>query len=244
MTPSFELSQAHKRALQELLKQGVIEHQTKPQEYQALTQAHEALNAYLSAFDLYAKIDEVRGLVFICVQKPAIDEAVVMDADKYVASPTHAVTTESQHDEATLVLSLQDMAEAQDTLDDEWTHPLVRRQRLTLEQSLLLAILRQRFVEVEQQQGIGHEQVLADLDELKNQLFVYLPSSGSEAKDDEKIQSLLKQLAEHGVVGKVDEHQVVIRPLIAHLANPENLSRLLLQLRALNGKSVLNEGSV
>src|SRR5262245_61539934 len=30
--------------------------------------------------------------------------------------------------------------------DDDWLHPLVRRSRLTLEQSLLVAILRQQYI--------------------------------------------------------------------------------------------------
>lgn len=38
---------------------------------------------------------------------------------------------------------------------DEWSHPLVRRQRLNLEQSLLVAILRQHFVAWEQESGTG-----------------------------------------------------------------------------------------
>ncbi len=46
-------------------------------------------------------------------------------------------------------------ADAADTDADAWSHPLVRRQRLTLEQSLLLAILRQQFVAHEVEAGIG-----------------------------------------------------------------------------------------
>ena len=42
-----------------------------------------------------------------------------------------------------------------ETEGDEWSHPLVRRQRLTLEQSLMLAILRQQFLAHEQDVGIG-----------------------------------------------------------------------------------------
>ena len=34
--------------------------------------------------------------------------------------------------------------------DDDWSHPLVRRQRLTLEQSLLVALLREAFLLHEQ----------------------------------------------------------------------------------------------
>src|SRR5690554_2309039 len=46
---------------------------------------------------------------------------------------------------AFLVVSEQMFHDSNDN-DDEWTHPLVRRQRLTMEQSLLVAILRQYFI--------------------------------------------------------------------------------------------------
>ena len=46
-----------------------------------------------------------------------------------------------------------------DQEDEEWTHPLVRRQRLNLEQSLLVAILRQQFVAHEVEAGIGADDV-------------------------------------------------------------------------------------
>lgn len=54
---------------------------------------------------------------------------------------------------------------------DSWAHPLVRRQRLTLQQSLVLAILRQRFMELEQQYGIGYADTYMSLDELNKQFF-------------------------------------------------------------------------
>ena len=38
---------------------------------------------------------------------------------------------------------------------DDWTHPLMKRQRLTLEQSLLLALLRREFLQREQESGTG-----------------------------------------------------------------------------------------
>ena len=44
--------------------------------------------------------------------------------------------------------------------------------------------------------------------------------------------SLLDQLKTHGIVSEVDKkHEVVIRPLIAHLANPDSLAALLLLLK-------------
>lgn len=121
-----------------------------------------------------------------------------------------------------------------DTLEqDDWTHSLVRRQRLNLEQSLLIAILRQHFIAYEQESGTGASQALVAVDELIPQLQVYLEDLGSEARERTRIITLLDQLKGHGLVSAPDAHdRVIIRPIIAHLANPENLQALLAWLRA------------
>lgn len=115
---------------------------------------------------------------------------------------------------------------------DEWSHPLVRKQRLTLEQSLLVAILRQYFIAYEQESGTGASQSVVAIDELIPQLQIYLGDTGSEAKERNRILQLLDQLKGHGLVSSPDAHdRVTIRPMIAHLANPENLQVLLNTLR-------------
>lgn len=192
------LTAEKRKSLQELLKNGCLERRQAPGHYDGLLAALDVVQHYLSALDLVARVDEVRGLVFLSIAPGGEDDATLLDEDA-----------------------------------DEWSHPLVRRQRLTLEQSLLLAILRQRFVEMEQQQGIGHDSISADWDDVKSQFFLYIESSGSDSKDDERLHTVLRQLAEHGVVGKVAETQIPIRPLIVHIANPDNLSRLLAQLQSL-----------
>lgn len=65
---------------------------------------------------------------------------------------------------------------------DDWSHPLVRRQRLNLEQSLLIAILRQHFIAYEQESGTGASHALVAVDELIPQLQVYLGELGSEVR--------------------------------------------------------------
>ena len=128
--------------------------------------------------------------------------------------------------------------EAED--DDEWTHPLVRRQRLTLEQSLLLAILRREFLQREQEGGIGRPVQIA-VDSLLPQLEIYLGSTGSDMQERKRLAALLEHLRGHGVVSDVDaQERITIRPMIAHLANPENLQALLTQLRALSADSTGN----
>lgn len=115
-----------------------------------------------------------------------------------------------------------------DSVEGEWSHPLVRRQRLNLEQSLLIAILRQQFVAHEQQAGVGSIEALVALEDLLPQLQLYLGDLGSDAQEEKRLRNLLEQLKVHGIVSEPDEHnRVAIRPIIAHLASPENLQSLL-----------------
>ena len=123
---------------------------------------------------------------------------------------------------------------AYDNSEEEsaWSHPLVRRQRLTLEQSLLIAILRQAFVLHEQESGVGHSDARVAVYDLLPQFLNYLEDSGSDQKNESRLLNLLDQLKGHGVVSEVDSRQeVIIRPMIAHLANPESLSALLKAFR-------------
>lgn len=132
------------------------------------------------------------------------------------------------------VLRVADSASA--TPDEAWSHPLVRRQRLTLEQSLLVAILRQLYVLHELESGIGVREVRAALDELLSQLQVFLPDSASDTKNRQRLLTLLDQLKPHGIVSEPDSRgEVVIRPLITRLANPETLAALLTHFRGLGG---------
>ena len=55
---------------------------------------------------------------------------------------------------------------SEDEDDEQWSHPLVRRQRLNLEQSLLIAILRRHFVNHELEAGVGDNVAVIHLDEL------------------------------------------------------------------------------
>jgi len=117
--------------------------------------------------------------------------------------------------------------------EDDWSHPLVRRQRLTLEQSLLVALLRQHYVVHEQEAGVGAGEAKVALEDLLPALQLYLGEMGSDSQELNRLRGLLEKLRPHGIVSEVDEHeQVGIRPIIVHLANPENLQGLLQALRA------------
>jgi hypothetical protein len=120
-----------------------------------------------------------------------------------------------------------------DVFQDEWSHPLVRKQRLNMEQTLLVAILRQHFIAYEQDAGTGAGDAMVAVDELIPHMQVYLGESGSEARERTRMLQLLDQLKGHGLVSAPDSHErVVIRSMIAHLANPENLTALLYELKA------------
>jgi len=124
----------------------------------------------------------------------------------------------------------------------EWAHPLVRRQRHTLEQSLLVAVLRHAFVMHEQEVGVGHSPARVAVDDLLPQFLTYFEDSGSDAKNESRLSILLDQLKTYGIVSEVDRNnEVIIRPMIAHLANPESLAALLRVFREQAGSGETRE---
>ncbi len=190
-----------RRAVQELLRNGVLEQSAKPKLFSHIANDTARVNAQLEPLDLEVRVDDVRGLAFVAIP-------------------------------------LAYQPEGED--DDEWTHPLVRRQRLTLEQSLLLAILRREFLQREQEGGVGVPVRLA-VDRLLPQLEIYLGSTGSEMQERKRLATLLESLRGHGVVSEVDaQDTVTLRPMMVHLANPHNLQALLQHLRALAGNAAAN----
>ncbi len=122
----------------------------------------------------------------------------------------------------------------QDDLEhnDAWQHPLVRRQRMNLEQSLMTAILRQFFLAHEQESGVGEIKAIVHLDDLLSQLNQYLGASGSESHDEKRLRNLLEQLRNYALVSEIDANdKITIRPLIVHLLNPEHLQNLMTVLQ-------------
>ncbi|MGP1692153.1 MAG: DUF4194 domain-containing protein [Giesbergeria sp.] len=194
---------ALRRAVQELLKNGVLEQAAKPHLFRQIASDTARVNAQLEPLDLQVRVDDVRGLAYV-----AIPAGYQPDAED----------------------------------DDEWTHPLVRRLRLTLEQSLLLAILRREFLQREQEGGMGVPVRLA-VDSLLPQLEIYLGSTGSDMQERKRLATLLESLRGHGVVSEIDaQESITLRPMIVHLANPQNLQALLQHLRELaaNGSTSAN----
>jgi hypothetical protein len=93
--------------------------------------------------------------------------------------------------------------DADESEQDGWTHPLMRRQRLTLEQSLLLAILRREFLQREQDIGIGSS-VRITVDSLLPHLQTYLGATGSDMQERKRLGQLLDSLRTHGMVSESD----------------------------------------
>ena len=185
---------ALRRALQELLRNGVLEQSAKPQLVRQVAGDTERVNAQLEPLDLQVRVDDVRGLAYVAV------------------APGYQPDGED---------------------GDEWTHPLVRRLRLTLEQSLLLAILRREFLQREQDSGLGVP-VRVAVDSLLAQLEIYLGSTGSDLQERKRLGALLESLRGHGVVSEVDaQESITLRPMMVHLANPQNLQALLQHLRSI-----------
>lgn len=125
---------------------------------------------------------------------------------------------------------------------DDWQHPLVRRQRMNLEQSLMVAILRQHYLNHEQEAGAGSLKAIVHLDDLLPQLNQYLGASGSDERDDKRLRNLLEQLRGYALVSEIDDNdKVTIRPLITHLNNPEHLQSLIAELKLRKAELLKNE---
>lgn len=138
------------------------------------------------------------------------------------------IDLEARLDEIRGLAYLAVRPDAATTPDEEWSHPLIRKRRLTLEQSLLVAILRQQFVAYEQQAGSSSSDASLSLDDLLPPLQVYLGSLGSDALEQKRLRHILEALKEHGIVSEIDNNdRLLVRPIIAHLANPDSLKNLL-----------------
>lgn len=206
-------------ACQELLKFGHLEEHQKPNVYRLISTHTADIKKMLEPLDLDVGLDDIRGLAFVKVLR---------------------ATPAAQHN----TLDTHNSADANNEEPDDWSHPLVRKLRLNLEQTLLIAILRQHFIAYEQDSGTGANAAFVSLDELIPQLQIYLGDTGSETKERTRVINLLEQLKGHGLVSSADAHdRVAIRPIIAHLANPENLHTLVTWLRQQTTASTPNNNS-
>jgi hypothetical protein len=170
-------------------------------------------------------VEEARGMDYF-------RRAVVHEREIIAALEPLDLTMRIDSHRGVAYLAVAQSADESSNGEDGWTHPLVRRQRLTLEQSLLVAILRQRFMLHEQEAGVGQSPATIAIDDLLSHFLTYFEDSRSDAKNESKLLNLLDQLKAYGIVSEVDStHELTIRPLIAHLANPESLAALFTTLK-------------
>lgn len=223
-----------KAAIQELLRTGVVYEISKGNVYRTLSADRTRLATILDPLDLVAQFDDVRGIAFVAVSaEAASSDEVELPVEREarfgasIATNGPGSTSNGAHntDEA--------IGAAPVGPDEAWHHPLVRRQRLTLEQSLLLAILRRHYTEHEQTFGIGALEPTVSIDDLSPDLQIYLGPLGSESAEDKRVRDLLEQLHRHSIVSTLVDDQVKIRPLICHVANPTTLSTLIDHYRSL-----------
>ncbi len=177
--PARATPSALRRAVQELLKHGLLERSAKPHLFRQIANDTACVDALLEPLDLTVRLDDHRGLAFVAI----------------------AATYQADGED-----------------EDEWTHPLMRRQRLTLEQSLLLAILRREFLQREQESGLGVP-VHLSVDSLLPQLEIYLGSTGSDMQESKRLLNLLEDL-EAALHGAADEF---VAKLAAHLRHEEEV---------------------
>ena len=197
-----------KSATQELLRHGLIEAGAKPQLYQSLLTHADAVRTALEPLDLGLRLDEVRGVAFLAL------------AEDFTQPPEPG------------------MAATGSDAADGWTHPLVRRHRLTADQTLLLAILRRHYIAHEQQAGLGAPMPRVALAELWAELSVYLGDSGSDRRDDRRLRDLLQKLREQGAVSDIEtDDTVLLRPMLAQLLNPQSLEAVLHELQRMAGST-------
>jgi len=160
------------------------------------------------------------------VEDPGLYRAAVANAD-LVERILEPFDLNIQLDELRGLAFITVRQEPNDTADG-WTHPLVRRHTFTLEQTLLIALLRQHLIAFEMESGVGAGVAQMTVDDVVTQLHAYLGEPGSDLKDRGRATSLLEQLKNHHLVTTIDSNdRFTIRPLIAHVANPENLTTLI-----------------
>lgn len=92
---------------------------------------------------------------------------------------------------------------------DEWNHPLVRKHRLNPEQTLLLAILRQKFLAYEEEYGPGQGACEVLISELRVEVSLYLGEKGSDLMDEKRLRGLLDSLKSLGIIEEAENSVLV-----------------------------------
>lgn len=134
------------------------------------------------------------------------------------------------------VEAAQSDEEGDDAEDEEGSLSLVRTTRLKLLHSLVLMVLRMYYRERER---AGDEQVIIDLDSLKDRLKPYWPLLHAEGRSDKQFNGAIRKLQDHGILLRVrgKDEQRHVSPVIMLALDSERLEIMVSEYSKLAGVS-------
>lgn len=118
---------------------------------------------------------------------------------------------------------------------------LINKSVLTPFKSILILILRKYYQERFSQ---GESSIVIDIDYIKNALLPYMNISVSDRKDQQKLNSALRDLCEYHLLKRLpseDNDRFLILPLIRFVVDLNKLNELLEEFRKVNGTVVGSE---
>lgn len=132
--------------------------------------------------------------------------------------------------------------EGDDSDDEEGGLSLVRTSRLKLLHSLVLMALRLHYRERER---AGDEQVIIDLDSLKDRLKPYWPLLHAEGRSDKHFNGAVRKLQDHGILLHVrgKEDQRLVSPVIILALDSERLEIMVTEYSRLAGVEPQQNGA-
>lgn len=132
--------------------------------------------------------------------------------------------------------------EGDDSDDEDSGLSLVRTSRLKLLHSLVLMVLRLYYRERER---AGDEQVIIDLDSLKDRLKPYWPLLHAEGRSDKHFNGAVRKLQDHGILLRVrgKEDQRLVSPVIVLALDSERLEIMVTEYSKLAGVEPQQDGT-
>jgi len=124
-----------------------------------------------------------------------------------------------------------------DDVDDEGIPRLIHRRPLSYPVSLVLALLRRRVAEHDA--ASGEARVVVSVDEVEGLVQPYLPSGPDEAKQRDRVESYLKQIAKLGFIRflRGDESRFEVRRLINSFVTADWLAQFERRMAAARGET-------
>lgn len=119
-----------------------------------------------------------------------------------------------------------------DIEEDEGAHPLVRRRRLTLLDSLVALVLRDHYMTRE---NVGDRTVVIDVEQLEDALRAFLPIFGSETILRKRITGAIKRFKDYNILASLpgSDNEFEVTPVIRIVVNADMLQGLRAEFEAL-----------